>query len=384
MARPVQDAIVAILRQRLQPGGLAYVSYNCMPGWAPLQPIRQLMMEVKRRNPGRSDRQLALGLDLLTKLRQSNAGYFAGNPLAAKHLDAMLAMDRVYLAHEYLDEHWDLFQFADMAARLADAKLSFLVSATLSENLDRYAVPAALAPLLVGIDDPELKETVRDYAANKHFRRDLFARGSGELTAGEHLRLLAQLSFALAVPRQRVRFIFDGPVSQLSGKPELYAPIVDRLAKDVVTFDELLALPAFGMGNVGILLDCLTLLVESGQVLPVIASAADMAPAQRFNRMIVAQARTGRVHGSLASPVARTGIPVSDFGLLALAALFEGKEDAAAAAEHAMAILKGLGRRPFREGRLIEDDREATDFLAGNFQPVLDDDVPVWRRLGVL
>ncbi|MBR0850189.1 methyltransferase regulatory domain-containing protein [Bradyrhizobium diazoefficiens] len=384
VARPVQDAIVAILRQRLQPGGLAYVSYNCMPGWAPLQPIRQLMMQVKRRNPGHSDRQLALGLDLLSKLRQSNAGYFAANPAAARHVDAMLAMDRVYLAHEYLDEHWDLFQFAEIAARLADAKLAFLASATLSENLDRYAVPAALAPLLAGIDDPELKETVRDYAANKQFRRDLFARGSGELTAGEHLRLLAQLSFVLAVSRTRVRFMFQGPVAQLNGMPELYQPIVDLLAKGIATFDALLALPVFGPSNAAILLDCLTLLVESGQVLPVIGPAADVAPAKRFNRMIVAQARAGRVHGSLASPVARTGIPVNDFGLLALAALFDGMEDAGAAAEHAMSILKALGRRPFREGRLIEDDREATRFLAENFQPVLEEAVPVWQRLGMI
>jgi SAM-dependent methyltransferase len=384
VARPVQDAIVSILRQRLQPGGIAYVSYNCMPGWAPLEPIRQLMIQVKRKNPGRSDRQLALALDLLSKLKQNNAGYFAGNPLAAKHLDAMLAMDRVYLAHEYLDEHWDLFQSAEMAERLADAKLSYLASATLSENLDRYAVPAALASLLAGIDDPTLKETVRDYAANRMFRRDLFARGSSALTAGEHLRLLAQLSFALAVPRQRVRFMFQGPISELSGKPELYQPIVEALAKGITTFDALLALPVFGASNAAILLDCLTLLVESGQVQPVIAQVADMAPAKRFNRMIVAQARAGRVYGSLASPVARTGIRVTDFALLALAALFDGKQDAGGAAEHAMAILKGLGRRPFREGRLIEDDGEATRFLAGNFQAILADDVPVWQRLGMI
>ena len=35
-----QAAIVDIVRQRLQPNGIVYVSYNCMPGWAPLAPIR--------------------------------------------------------------------------------------------------------------------------------------------------------------------------------------------------------------------------------------------------------------------------------------------------------------------------------------------------------
>ena len=154
----IQDAIVAILRQRLRPGGFAYVSYNCMPGWAPLAPIRQVMVEVKRRNPGSTEHQLALALELIARLKQGNAAYFAINPAAAQHLDAMLKLDRVYLAHEYLDEHWDLFQFSDVAARMSEAKLSYVASATLPENLDQYAVPEELQPLLSQTDDPVLKE----------------------------------------------------------------------------------------------------------------------------------------------------------------------------------------------------------------------------------
>ena len=70
--RPSQDAIVAIIRQRLLPDGLVYISYNCMPGWAPLAPIRQFMLAVKRRNAGNSDRQVSLGLDLLGNLWWGN------------------------------------------------------------------------------------------------------------------------------------------------------------------------------------------------------------------------------------------------------------------------------------------------------------------------
>src|SRR5207249_3114886 len=71
-----QRAVVSILERRLRPNGVVYVSYNCMPGWAPLAPIRQLMLEVKRRNPGSTEHQLALALDLIAKLWQCNAGYF--------------------------------------------------------------------------------------------------------------------------------------------------------------------------------------------------------------------------------------------------------------------------------------------------------------------
>ena len=80
VARPIQDAIVAIVHQRLQPDGIFYVSYNCMPGWAPLAPLRRVMLDVKRRNPGGSERQLARAIELVTRLRQGNALYFTANP----------------------------------------------------------------------------------------------------------------------------------------------------------------------------------------------------------------------------------------------------------------------------------------------------------------
>jgi hypothetical protein len=120
-------------------------------------------------------------------------------------------------------------------------------------------------------------------------------------------------------------------------------------------------------------------------VLPVIASApADLEPAKRFNRQVVENARAGRLYFHLASPVVRTGIPISDFGLLSLAARFDGESEASAAACHALMLLKRMGRRPMKDGKLIEDDAEATDFLAQNMAPVLADSVPVWQRLGAL
>jgi hypothetical protein len=93
---------------------------------------------------------------------------------------------------------------------------------------------------------------------------------------------------------------------ELVGKEELYVPIVDLLASTNPSFEELVALPVFGESRIGILLDCLALLVHSGQVLPVIASGpVDAAPSQRFNRMIVGHARVGRIYRHLASPLAK-------------------------------------------------------------------------------
>jgi SAM-dependent methyltransferase len=382
-----QNAILSIVRQRLQPNGLLYVSYNCMPGWAPLVPIRQFMLAVKQRHPGRSsERQLALGLDLLTKLKDANAAYFAGNPSALRHVNMLLQEDRSYLAHEYLDANWDLFQFSDMVARLAEAKLSFLCSATLGENLDSYALPKELASVASAIDDPVMRETVRDIASNKRFRRDVFARGTAPMTPAEYHRILSRLRFALAVPRKNVSFKFAVPTGEVTGIKEIHQPVADLLADKIASFDELLALPPFGPEKIGILVDCLTLLVSSGQVLPILApTAVDKEPAWRFNRMIVENFKSGRLYANLASPVAGTGIWVSEFGLLALAAMFEGRgDDAVASATHALAVLKNSGRLPMRDGKLIEDESQGIAFLEQHLQPILEDVVPIWRRLGVL
>ena len=35
--------LVEILRRKLRPGGVAYISYNCTPGWNPMIPLRDLL-----------------------------------------------------------------------------------------------------------------------------------------------------------------------------------------------------------------------------------------------------------------------------------------------------------------------------------------------------
>jgi hypothetical protein len=350
-----------------------------------LAPIRHLMLEVKRCTVGSSEAQIAAALDLVGTLRRHDAGYFIMNAMAAHHAEAMLGLDRAYLAHEYLVERAELPHFSDVAALLAPAGLSFAASAALLDNFDQYAAPEAVRPLIAQVDDPVLRETVRDFAANRKFRRDIYSRGTGELSPRQRRRMLSTLSFALAVPRPRLTLQFLGPVGDITLKPEFHAAVADMLAQRIATFDELLSLPAFGHDRGDLLTECLALLIHSGQVLPVPDGAVpDAAPAQRFNRMVIARARAGQRYGHLAAPFVRTGIPVDEFGLLALAALSDGYGEPPAAARHALSALVGRGQRPRQKDTPIEDDGAAMAFLTERIELVLREQLPLWRRLGVL
>jgi SAM-dependent methyltransferase len=386
VSRTTQDAALAVMRERLRAGGLAYVSYNCLPGWAPLAPLRQLMLDIKRFQDDGSEQQLARALFFLNKLKEHNAPYFLANPVAAGHLDDMLGMDPRYLAHEYLGEHWAPLAFSQAAARLGEAGLSYVASATLPENFDRYSVPPKIRPLLPVRKERVLDESLRDFAGNKYFRRDILARDPAPIAAGERRRAISDFRFILAVPRRRVVFRFFAPLGEFGGNDELYAPIADALAAKPMGFEEMLALPQFGEKRIDQLLECVMLLVHSGQVLPVPpAGRPDAAPAQRFNRLVAEEARTGRVYNNLACAVARTGIPVTDFGLLALAAFFDGKAaDAKRAARYGLAILKDLERRPLRNKIPIDDDADAVAFLTEHMTPVFEELIPLWQRLEML
>ena len=384
VAPEARQDIVRFVSRRLRTEGLFYVSYNAPPAWAPLAPIRDLVLAAKRHVGGGSSHQLSTALGWLQHLRRSNAPFFAANPAAGRHLDAMLTLDPAYLAHEYLAAAARPLSFAEVVELLEPAGLTYAGSAGLVENFDSHAVPAAALPLLAQAEDPILRETLRDFAVNRFFRRDVFARGARIPVPDDRRRTLAAFRFVLGVPRTGLGLDFRGPAGPLTGRADLYGPLADRLAQGLVDFGELVDLPAFS-GEPERLVECLSLLIDSQQAYAVPAGqTVDAGPARRFNRMVVDAARQGRVHGWLASPVTGTGLPVNDFDLLALAAILDGVAlEPTSLAHRGLAIVAALGRRPVRDGVPIETDAEAVAFLIEPMRRVIEEDLPVWRRLGV-
>ncbi|MGO8738999.1 methyltransferase regulatory domain-containing protein [Rhodoblastus sp.] len=374
----IQEAILAIAEKRLAAGGLAMLSYNCLPGAAALLPLRQLMLAARRAMPEDSRAALALALALLSGLRQGEAEIFRDNPVLCAEADALPAMDPTIAAHEYLSEAARPLAFSQAADLAARAGLAFVASAAVSQNFSGLGPAGENLAFLPAEIRPVLRETLRDLMTGKKFRRDIFRRPAPARTDGE------APDFLLAVPaRWRVA---DFPAAENSLARPLLAPILDRLAGGRATYAELAELPECRGKGAEIQREALALLVEAGQVIALMRPPAeDFEPARRFNREVVERARKGRLYGHLASPVARGGLPVDDFALLALAAFFDGAAgDVEQAARRGLEIVAGLGRRPAENGIALTDDARALDFLAARLAPYVADWIPVWRNLGVL
>lgn len=396
-----RQAVVDILARWLNPGGLVYVSYNAQPGWSPMMPLQSLLLAHAAANPGRSDRQFEAALGFVNRLKDAGAGYFAANPGAAQHLATMAGQDRRYLTHEYLNTYWEPLAHARVATDLERAKLTYGCSATIAQNMDELAVKAELRPLLDEIADPAFVQTVRDFAMNQVFRRDIFLRGAdrmGRREAGEELQ---RQRLTLQVPRESGSLSVQVPLGELKHAPDLGLPILDALAAGMPSLGEIAAMPAMARHDFATISRFVALLVASGQAHPAAPaydtpSGGDMyggdmagqarAAGGRLNRAIARRMLADEAMHHFAAPALGMGIQVDTLERIVLSGLLTGQPaDARSLAGFTAEILRGAGRSVLAEdGTPIATPDGAGERLALVIAGMLSQKLPVWRRAGII
>jgi SAM-dependent methyltransferase len=216
----VRGEIAEFLRKKLKPGGLAMVSYNAMPGWAHLQPLRSMMRAHAQSAPGSSLEKARAAFAYVQGLATAKAAYFATLPAAAAHLDSMAQKDIRYIAHEYMTPHSDPFYFSQVEEAMRAAGLAFAGSMETADNYAELMMPGALRALLPPGASRVSLETHRDFVLNTTFRRDLFAaQPAVSQPAGLALERLQGIEFRLAdLPERLPMKVAAGPLQfDLSG-----------------------------------------------------------------------------------------------------------------------------------------------------------------------
>jgi len=195
----VRGEIVELLRTRLKPGGLAMLSYNAMPGWAHLQPLRRMMRAYAESVPGGTLDKARAAFGYVRALAKEGAAYFSTLPAAAAHLESVARHDIRYVAHEYLTPHGDPFYFSEVEAAMRAAGLAFAGSMDAADNYPELMMPAALRALLPPGHSRVALEAHRDFVQNVAFRRDLYAAQRAVARPDElQLERLQGLEFCLA------------------------------------------------------------------------------------------------------------------------------------------------------------------------------------------
>jgi SAM-dependent methyltransferase len=375
-----RTTLVDFLRRKLKPGGLLYVSYNTMPGWAAFAPLRRLLAEhadvVGSRGEGSAAR-IDHALDFADQLFAADPAFGRANPHVATRLKGLRPQSRNYLAHEFFNQDWRPMSYGDVAAELSTAKLSFSASAIYLDHVEVLNLTADQQVLLAGISDPNFRQSVRDFMVNQQFRRDYWQKGLQPLSQRAAAAALREESFVLAAARQDVSLKVTGALGEAALTEAVYAPILDLLAKATPT-------------SVG---DIESALASQGiewpqiiEALLVLGSGRDVAPAQSAACTAASRPRTDRLNAALrkraydnsdvqflASPVTGGGVALTRFEQLFLDAHLQGRTGPDAAADFAWEILQSQGQLILKDGaplqtpaeNLAELRRQATVFDAG-------------------
>src|SRR5262249_22730780 len=208
--------------------------------------------------------------------------------------------------HELLTRDWQAYSFADVAIELAEAKLTYVGSAHLTDHVDRVNFTEEQQRFLSDIADPLLGETTRDMIVNRQFRRDIFVKGARPVTAAAARERWLDTRFALSAPAAEIDMTFDTALGKLQVRPDIYKPVIEILDGGPLSLREIIASPAATKLEWAGLLDAIQVLVGHGELqpaLPAESDAARSASTRAFNAAVMARAQEVAELSYFASPV---------------------------------------------------------------------------------
>jgi hypothetical protein len=383
--------IVDFVRRRMKVGGVLYVSYNTMPGWAAFAPMRHLMTEhaqiIGAEGTGIVGR-IDGAIDFAERLLACNPTYARANPQVADRLKRLKGQNRQYLAHEYFNLDWHPMHFATMAGWLAPAKVQYAGSAHLAEHMDAVNLTAEQLTFLKNLPDPMFRESARDFMVNQQFRRDHWIKGARRLTPLEQREALRDYRVILAVPAADVPHKVQTNLGEATLNAQMSSAIIEALSDHQPrSLRELEGLVAQKSVSFTQLREVVTMLVGSGQLQPVqaeVAVAARKPHAQALNRHLLQKARSHGDIGNLASPLTGGGVPVGRFPQMFLDALAQGGQGPQEWAAHAWKVLDAQGHRLMKEGQRVDDPAQNLAELQRQAQEFNDRQLPVLRALQVV
>ncbi len=382
--------IVEFVRRKLKVGGVLYISYNTLPGWAAFAPMRHLMTEhseiIGAEGSGIVNR-IDGAIEFARKLLATNPLFARANPLVSERIEKLKDQNRHYLAHEYFNRDWHPMHFATMTKWLESAKVQYACSAHFLDHIDAVNLAPDQQEFLNAITDPLFKESVRDFMVNQQFRRDYWVKGARKLNSLEHAESWRQQKVILITCRQDVSLKVIGSRGEANMTEEIYSPILDSLAdhksKTLGQIEQLVRGKNISFAQ---LTQAVSVLIGGGHMAPVqddslIGKARKYT--DRINNYLILKARSGGEFAYLASPVTGGGVTVSRFQQLFLLALSVGKKQPSEWVDFVWSILEAQNQRIILNGEVVNAKEENIKELSQQANDFVEKRLPALKALQI-
>lgn len=180
--KDVQDKIFQICGKNLSENGVAYISYNTLPGWNSIQSIRDMMLyhTAGFDSPEIKAQQSRL---LLEFIKEANEGHpdTSYAKLISSEIDTLSKVGNSYLMHDHLEEINDPCYFYQFMQNASKNGLQYLGDAVLS-SMFVGNMPQKIAEKLYSVGNDIVRtEQYMDFLTNRRFRSTLLCHASKQL-----------------------------------------------------------------------------------------------------------------------------------------------------------------------------------------------------------
>jgi phospholipid N-methyltransferase len=266
----VREALITLASNSLKLGGLFYCSYNSLPGKQHLSSLQQLaLIEFKRNQDFSSSEnphpviQAAKTLIALQGTQEDPSKFTLCNPQLVNYINSGLEkQDQSYLSGEFLNEGWQPLSVLEVHSTTVSNKLSYVGSATLPENFSNL-LPDNIRDLVNAESNDLIREFLKDIAINQGFRRDLFSRGSIELSFNQQYRLIEETCFCLTDAHTQDKYSIPTSFGLVTGNYDFYSSLEKSLLEGPKTFKQLLGYLPTDFPN---LAQAISLLIHEGRI----------------------------------------------------------------------------------------------------------------------
>ncbi len=175
---PVRLRLFEVCRERLSPEGVAFVSYNALPGWRFRRLVRDVLLAgaAGAQDPRERTRLARERLSLVAE-NVFDAVSPWGRYLAARQEELEKESD-ADLLHDFLEEQNEAFALRDVVGRAAAAGLEYLADAQ-EPYVPQEPVSPQVRRTLEALPDEIAREELLDVLRERTLRQSLFVHAGG-------------------------------------------------------------------------------------------------------------------------------------------------------------------------------------------------------------
>ena len=168
----VQRRLLEVCAAQLAPNGIAFVSYNTLPGWHIRGVVRDIMRyhATQFAEPLAKVQQARAIAEFLAKNVSADAAY---RSLVSSHIEALRAEPDAYIAHEHLEPTNQPLYFHEFIQRVEAHRLQYLADADFGTMLATNFAPGAAQELMRLAPGFVRQEQYMDFLRNRMFRQSL-------------------------------------------------------------------------------------------------------------------------------------------------------------------------------------------------------------------